>query len=323
MILKCGGAWRLDQTRQKGEDRMKIDRLIGILAVLLQKEQVTAPCLAEKFEVSRRTISRDIESLCKAGIPIVTKQGAGGGISIMDGYRVDRTLLTSSDMQAILAGIRSLDSVSKTKRYQQLMEKLTVGNMSVLGSNNQIRIDLASYYKSSLAPKVELIQGAIDQQEKISFVYFSPKGESRRLVSPYQLIFYWSSWYVWGFCYDRQSFRLFKLNRMTEVKNTREKCRHQKMPTPDLSSENVFPAVLSAKVLFEPSVKWRLIDEYGKDSFVEQEDGTLLFSFGFSDRDGLYRWLLSFGSQAKLLEPEKLQKDFQKFVQEILKRYTC
>ena len=91
---------------------MKIDRLIGILSILLQKEMITAPELAEHFEVSRRTIGRDIEALCKAGIPIRTMQGSGGGISIMNGYRMDRTLLTSRDMQMILAGLRSLDSVS-------------------------------------------------------------------------------------------------------------------------------------------------------------------------------------------------------------------
>lgn len=111
---------------------MKIDRLIGILSVLLQKDRVTAPYLAEKFEVSRRTINRDIEALCKAGIPIVTAQGQHGGISIMEGYRMDRTLLTSADMQAILAGLRSLDSVSGTSRYQQLMEKLSVGSPDIL-----------------------------------------------------------------------------------------------------------------------------------------------------------------------------------------------
>ncbi len=82
---------------------MKLDRLIGILAVLLQKDQVTAPELAELFEVSRRTINRDIEALCQAGIPLVTTQGFGGGISIMEGYRMDRTILSRSDMQAILA----------------------------------------------------------------------------------------------------------------------------------------------------------------------------------------------------------------------------
>ena len=104
---------------------MKMERLIGILSILLQRERITAPELAEQFEVSRRTIQRDIESLCRAGIPIATAQGAGGGISIMEGYRVDRTVLTAPEMQAILAGLRSLDSVSGTRRYAQLMEKLS------------------------------------------------------------------------------------------------------------------------------------------------------------------------------------------------------
>ena len=102
---------------------MKIDRLIGILSVLLQQEKVTAPYLADKFEVSRRTVNRDIEDLCKAGIPLVTTQGSGGGISIMEGYKLEKTLLTSAEMQAILTGLKSLDSVAGTSRYRQLMEK--------------------------------------------------------------------------------------------------------------------------------------------------------------------------------------------------------
>ena len=96
---------------------MKIDRQIGILAILLQKQMVTAPYLAEKFEVSRRTINRDIEDLCKAGIPIVTQQGIYGGISIVEDYKVDKTLFTQAEMQDILAGLRSLDSVNGTNRY--------------------------------------------------------------------------------------------------------------------------------------------------------------------------------------------------------------
>ena len=111
---------------------MKIDRLIGILPILLQQERVTAPYLAEKFEVSRRTIQRDIESLCQAGIPLATAQGAGGGISLVEGYRVDRTLLTSRDRQAILEGLRSLDSVSGTNRYARLSD-LSLGQLVCLG----------------------------------------------------------------------------------------------------------------------------------------------------------------------------------------------
>ena len=91
---------------------MKIDRQLGILSMLLQRENITASYLSQMFEVSTRTINRDIEDLCKAGIPIVTRQGVGGGISIMDGYKIDRTMLTRDEMQDILAGLRSLDSVN-------------------------------------------------------------------------------------------------------------------------------------------------------------------------------------------------------------------
>ena len=179
---------------------LKMERLIGILSILLQRERVTAPEMAEQFEVSRRTIQRDIESLCRAGIPIATAQGAGGGISIMEGYRVDRTVLTAPEMQAILAGLRSLDSVSGTRRYAQLMEKLSAGTGALVSGGAHMLIDLSSWYKTSLPPKIELIQSAIEQHRTIRFTYFSPKGESVRTVEPCYLVFHWSAWYVWGWC---------------------------------------------------------------------------------------------------------------------------
>lgn len=120
---------------------MKIDRLIGILSILLQQDKVTAPYLAERFEVSRRTINGDIEALCRAGIPVFTTQGVGGGISIMDGFRMDRTLLTGAEMQAILTGLRSLDSISGTRRYAQLMEKLSTGASTLLPEDSHILIE--------------------------------------------------------------------------------------------------------------------------------------------------------------------------------------
>ena len=150
-----------DRISKKGE-QMKIDRLLGILSILLQKEMITAPELAEHFEVSRRTIDRDIETLCKAGIPILTMQGSGGGISIMNGYRMDRTLLTSRDMQMILAGLRSLDSVSGSRYYGQLMEKIQAGLSELISSKDSILIDLSSWDKTSLAPKIATMQDAIE-----------------------------------------------------------------------------------------------------------------------------------------------------------------
>lgn len=300
---------------------MKIDRLIGILSILLQQEKVTAPFLAEKFEVSRRTINRDIEDICKAGIPLVTMQGPNGGISIMEGYRLDRTLLTSSDMQAILAGLRSLDSVSGTNKYQQLMEKLSVGKSNVLASNNHVLIDLSSWYKSTLAPKIELIQAAIGRKDKIEFIYYSPKGEGRRILEPYLLVFQWASWYVWGYCTERTDYRMFKLNRMLELKCTGEAFEPRQIPEFKIENERIFPWNIHVTALFEPAMKWRLIEEYGIDSFKVQDDGKLRFKSGFMDKEGLFGWLLSFGTQVQLIAPEELRVEFIKLSKEIIKRY--
>ena len=150
---------------------------------------MTAPYLAEKFEVSKRTINRDIDALAQAGIPIATTQGVGGGISIMSGYRVDKTLLTAADMQAVLAGLKSLDSVAGTNRYKQLMEKFSAGSSDILSSNSHILINLCSWHKQTLTPKIELIQKAIDTSKLIEFCYYSPGGESVRKMEPYLLIF--------------------------------------------------------------------------------------------------------------------------------------
>lgn len=300
---------------------MKIDRLIGILSILLQQKKVTAPYLAGKFEVSRRTINRDIEALCRAGIPLVTTQGAGGGISIMDGYSIDKTLLTSSDMQAILAGLRSLDSVAGSSRYQQLMDKLSPEHSEILTSSQHILIDLSSWYKSSLAPKIELIQAAIERKELIEFEYYAPGTEGKRKIEPYLLVFQWASWYVWGYCPKRRDYRMFKLNRMPEVKSTGEKFEARELPEFKIEKETVFPALVSVKALFEPSFKWRLIEEYGPESFQVQEDGRLLFQFGFMDKESIFGWILSFADHAELLEPVGLREELKKLLGSMQKKY--
>lgn len=300
---------------------MKTDRLIGILSVLLQKEKCTAPELAEKFEVSRRTINRDIETLCRAGIPVCTVQGAGGGIRIMEGYKIDRTLLTSRDMQMILAGLRSLDSVSGSSYYGQLMEKLQVGASDFVSGRDSILIDLSSWYKESLAPKISLIRDGIEERKLIAFHYFAPGGESIRRVEPYYLIFKWSSWYVWGWCGKREDFRLFKLNRMEDLSKTEEGFTPRQVPLPDLSNERIFPANIRVKALFEPVAKWRLVEEFGPRCFEMQEDGRLLFQMDYTDEDSLVGWLLTFGSGVEVLEPEAVREKLLQTAEKILALY--
>ena len=300
---------------------MKIERLIGILSILLQKDVVTAPYLAEQFEVSRRTINRDIEELSRAGIPIVTRQGANGGISIMENYRIDRTLLTNAELMDILAGLRSLDSINGTNRYGQLMEKLSVGASDFMTGNQSVLIDLSSWYKESLAPKIELIRSAIDNCRELMFFYYAPKGESNRSIEPYYLIFRWSSWYVWGWCKMREDFRLFKLNRMDKLQLSEEVYEKRRVPLPDLSNERIFPGGIRVKALFEANCKWRLVEEFGTGCFEEQADGRLLFHADYTDKENLLTWLMSFRDQAELLEPRELREELQQDLERTLQRY--
>ena len=285
---------------------MKIDRLIGILSILLQKDRVTAPELARIFEVSRRTISRDIDALGRAGIPIQTVQGKGGGIAIMAGYKVDKTLLTSREMQGILSGLRSLDSVSGTKFYARLMEKLAPGNDGILPGDPHILIDLASWYKASLSEKIEKIHSAIEGRQLIRFQYAAPAGESRREAEPYFLIFQWSSWYVWAWCQNKKDFRLFKLNRMTDL-TVSGSFSPRPVQAPDLSAQRVFPGRYLVRARVDAQYKWRLLEEYGPDSFSLTPEGDCLFAFHFSDPDQILSWILSFQGAAELLEPQELR----------------
>lgn len=282
---------------------MKIDRLIGILSILLQKEKTTAPELAERFEVSRRTINRDIEDLCMAGIPVQTSQGAGGGISIMEGFSMDRTLLTSKDMQMIMAGLRSLDSVSGSNYYGQLMEKIKPGSSDILTGTDSILIDLSSWSKDAIAPKVSLIQDAIERRKRIVFDYYAPSGDTHRQIEPYYLVFKWSSWYVYGFCLKRNDFRMFKLNRMWGIVCTQQNIAMREVEAPDLSVHKLYPPEITVKAVLEPDMKWRLIEEFGPNCFTEREDGRLLFTGYYSDKESLLTWILTFGDHMEVLEP--------------------
>ena len=300
---------------------MKIDRLIGILSVLLQEEKTTAPALAERFEVSKRTINRDIEDICKAGIPVRTTQGTGGGISIMDGYRMDRTLLTSKDMQMILAGLRSLDSVSGSSYYGQLMEKIQAGSSKFVSGRDSILIDLSSWYRDSLEPKIGTIQDAIEDRHLVTFRYYAPSGESERTVEPYYLVFRWSSWYLWGWCCDRKDYRLFKLNRMDHVRKSEEAFDCREAPMPDLSNEKIFPGEIAVKALFAPDMKWRLVEDFGSDCFTESEDGRLLFTAKYTDMENLLTWLLTYGDKAEVLKPREAREKIAQIARNMVRKY--
>lgn len=298
---------------------MTIDRLMGILAVLLREGQVTAGNLADRFEVSVRTIQRDIDRLCRAGIPLRTVRGAGGGVSIMEGYELDRTAFTDADRGAILAGLRSLDSVSGTGYYRQLMERLPPPDAAA--GDDCVVIDLASWYGPVLAPRLAALKDACAGRHPVRFIYCAPGGDSRRTVEPDKLVFRWSSWYLHGWCRDRGDWRLFKLGRMLELETLEETFSPRPAPWPITPVERVYPDSLQASLRFAPSARWRLVEEYGPDSFRVQRDGSLLFERGFPGQEELVRWALSFGEAAEILSPASARRTLAELGKKIWEKY--
>ena len=155
----------------------------------------------------------------------------------------------------------------------------------------------------------------------IEFTYYLPSGDSRRTIEPYYLIFRWSSWYVWGWCLARQDFRLFKLNRMDGLHLTGQNFPGRPASVPNLKNERIFPGGIRVKALFQPECKWRLIEDFGKGCFEEQNDGTLLFHADYTDADNLISWILTFGDKVRLLEPEEIRLKLRDIIVEMQKNY--
>lgn len=298
---------------------MKIERLIGIIAILQRHKVVTAPYLAEKFEVSRRTINRDIEDICKAGIPIVTTQGCHGGISLMEGFSLDTTVFTEQELSAILTGLKSLDSVSKLPSTGKLASKLA--GDSALPLKDDMLIDLSSFYKDDLADKIEQIKLAIKEARCILFHYCYDKGESDKQIEPYLIIFKWSNWYVFGFCRDRKDFRLYRLRRMWDLKVMEERYQARDVPAEKkcFGSHMTDDYVITA--VYDASVKYRLVEKYGHQSFTERADGSLLTKWGFTSPENAVEWFLSFGDKVQVLDPPEMVELMKASISSIQKIY--
>lgn len=288
---------------------MKIDRLIGIITILLQQDKVTAPELSRRFEVSRRTINRDIEDICRAGIPLVTTQGYGGGISIAEGYKIDKSLFTRDELQTVFAGLKGMDSVSETPALAQILDKLS-GKENHIVADSVVMIDLASHYQSDLTGKIASIKKAVLEHHFITFRYYYQKGQQQRTIEPYHLIFRWSSWYVFGYCPMREDFRLFKLNRLWNLEMSEETFTPREIPEEDLEFDDYFSGNrIHLKAVFAKEEKHRLIEEYGIDCYREDEEGNLLFEWDFASYENMREWVFSFGDKVHILEPDSLRED--------------
>ena len=299
---------------------MKLDRLLGILTALLQNDRMTAPELAEKFEVNRRTIGRDIDALCQAGIPIVTHQGSGGGIAITEGYKLDKSVLTTDELSGIIAALKGIGSVWPQSNVERTLDKLHANSGAVVSMREPVIIDLASHYKGQLTGKIELIKRAILESRLIEFDYYYEKGESHRRIEPYFVIFHWASWYVFGFCLKRQDWRMFKLLRLWNLSLCDEKYRLREIPPERKDFNAQFTDDIKLVAVFDVSEKYKLIESYGLNCYTETEEG-LRMEIAFTNHDFLVGWLLGFGGNVKVLEPKEIADDIKTAAEKILEQY--
>ena len=300
---------------------MKIDRLMGILTILLQNNRVTAPYLAEKFEVNRRTIGRDIDALCRAGVPVITHQGANGGISIAEGFRLDKSILTIDELTGIIAALKGIGSVSEQSQIERTLDKLGANTDTVVSLREPVVIDLASHYKGNLVNKIEQIKIAVREARLMKFDYYYEKGKTRRVIEPYFVIFQWSSWYIFGYCLKRRDWRLFKLLRLRDLTLLDEVYTPREIPANKRNFNSHLVDNIKLVAIFEPSERYRLIESYGYESYEETPEG-LRLEIGFTNRDYIINWLLGFGSKVKVLEPNDIADSIRAAAEKILSLYS-
>lgn len=301
---------------------MKTNRLIGILTTLLNNDKIKAKNLAEKFEVSIRTIYRDVENLCIAGIPIITCQGGDGGIRIAEGYKLDKSILTNTELTDILIGLKSIESISTGINVKLLLDKLTPKQDNFISVSNNIFIDLSSFYKTSLSHKIRILRESMVTRVEVNFDYFSNKGISKRYVEPYFITFKWSSWYLFGYCKSKADFRLFKLNRMNNLKAHGDKFTIRDIPSERAHLDNYFNENLKrVTLLLDPALEYVIVENYGVDSYEITKENRIKFILEYSNQDFAIQSILAFGDKAEVISPQHIIDEIKTHAQNILSMY--
>lgn len=295
---------------------MKIDRLLSMTIMLINRPMITARELSDKFEVSIRTIYRDIETITAAGIPVVSWQGKKGGFCLMDNYRVDRQILTLNDMTSILMALKGISTTYDNGSITDTIEKIEslVPDDKKEHLNRQfehIIIDLAPWDdKGSQKIKLHLIQQSITEQKLIRFSYRNLMGEQFiRDVEPMSLVLKINCWYLYGFCKKRNDFRIFRVSRIHDCQmlNTSFSPRYKPFNDNDFFNSDLREPV--ALVLrFKPSAKSKIDEFYSGCPITKDEKGMITVRVSFPEDEWLYSTILSYGDECEVLEPTHIRE---------------
>ncbi|SPF37744.1 Helix-turn-helix, type 11 domain-containing protein [Candidatus Desulfosporosinus infrequens] len=300
---------------------MKINRLFEIVYILLNKKTTTAKELAERFEVSVRTIYRDIDTLSSAGIPIYACQGKGGGISLLDDYILNKSILSENEQNEILFALQSL-TVTQNPETDRVLSKLS----SLFNKNkiNWIAVDLSPWgSEKHKICEFTILKNAILNHQVIEFNYFNTSGEkSSRKVEPIKLIFKVKAWYLQGFCLSKNANRTFKISRMSDVQITQE-IFVDRLPKelPEDIKEQSSQKWIAVQLKISPHGAYRVFDEFDEKEITKNQDGSFTIATALPESEWLFGYILSFGTDIEVLTPQNIRAMIQNKLDEIIEKY--
>ena len=297
---------------------MKDNRLFRILYYILEKEKVTANELADKFEVSVRTIYRDIDSISSVGVPIFTTQGKGGGIKIDNEFILNKSLFDTNEKEQIIAALQGLEKTNEAYK-SELITKLSA--LFKIKNSNWIEIDFTSWGSNNTYQDLfNALKTTIINKNIISFSYNSSKAEKiNRKVKPIRLLFKEQDWYLYAFCLLRNDFRYFKLSRMKDLEVLAINYEDN-FENAVLKKELKYENIVNIKLKFDKSVAFRVYDEFN-EAIEEDEKGNLYVEIKIPNNYKLYNCIFSFGSNVEILEPKEIRNQFKNMINEIAKKY--
>lgn len=300
---------------------MKLNRLLEITILLLNRKSVTASELAERFGVSLRTIYRDVEVLSTSGVPVYTTQGAGGGISILEGFSLDRATLSDSEKDNLLFALRTLQT-TRHPEIDAVLEKL--GALFHNSASDWISIDFSPWGSDpNQEDKFLQIKTAVLQRRVIAFDYINARNQrSSRLVEPLRLCYKSQAWYLVGFCRERRASRVFRISRIKRLRLT-ETCftRAPGPPAEQRAEENGMSPSVHLVLRFTEQALYRLYDDYDDDVLRDNADGTYTVEVDFPEDEWVYGYILSFGPYVEVLAPAHIRGIVRERAQKILARY--
>ena len=298
--------------------KMRESRLFRIVYYLLQNGKATAPELAQKFEVSIRTIYRDIDSISSAGIPIYATQGKGGGISILNDYTLDKSLFSEQEQEQMLTALQGMIATTE-KNTNELLIKLN--GLFQIKSANWIEVDFSDWaHRTPQQDTFNIIKEAIFQKRIISFCYFSGKGnKEKRNVRPIRLVFKSKSWYLYSFCLLRNDYRFFKLTRIKELEMLSETFTQDFTPT-KIEKQIQVENTVAVKLKFDRQAAFRVYDEF-TDSITEDLQGNLYVQIDLPDNEVLYSYVMSFSDSVEIIEPQSIREQMKKRLQKMQEKY--